>query len=183
MRLLELRQQYETEVDMVLPLVQKPGWADSALVDLGTFNSAMALNGTGQLTPVVDQQKFFFGTPASPVRLRAIGLSFVGTMETDWDYLRGTALVTPPSQPLNSSVTGTSFQPKTVLVGSVPMFGSSSPPAYVSGYAVQNISPFGTWTIRFGKYLVGKRPPGGPEVDRTSLKDLVLHLRVVYEPG
>ena len=149
----------ETDTEVVIPIVQ-PWFLDGApLITAAVFNNAIATAPGGQ--PITLPFNFpDNGLVASGARLKSFGLSFgaeysaaaeagLDHNQTADSFKRLLVKITPPAQAQDTSARAP------IVVGNVGLHDSAQIAA-VQGNAVQNLSPFGQWTVALHPFIVFK---------------------------
>lgn len=179
----------ETDTEIVYPLVQPWLPDETPLITAKAFNDAIATAPGGK--PII-LPAFNFpdnGLLASNARLKGIGVSFgadyngveagLDHNQTADSFKRIMVKITPPTQ------TQDSFARTPILVGNVGLLDSSQM-ATVEGNAVQNLSPFGEWTIGLHPFIIFKDQSKRDLLDNNGVSSPIRDLKVTlrfYVPG
>jgi hypothetical protein len=188
-RSLSLAAEQETVSEIVIPLVQ-PWLPTGPLVT----NFDDVVNGAAGGQPV----SLPFDLPNNPLlhpraRLKAIGVSFgnafapaaggsgIDGNQTADAFTRLTLKITTPEQKKED---GTTYPRPEVLIGNVGLL-STSEMSSVEGNAVENLSPFGRWTIVIHPFFVWK-DGAQRKISDDNLSDRIRDFKIAlrfYVPG
>jgi hypothetical protein len=181
----------ETVSEVVIPLVQPWLPSGQSLITADAFNSAVNSGTDGQ--PITLSFNLLNNGLLDPqTRLKGIGISFgnafnivagsgIDRNQTSDAFTRLTVTI---ATPLQLAADGSSYSRPPVLIGNVGLHGAGGG-SVVEGNAVENVSPFGSWTVKVHPLIVWKdsskqtlaNPP-----DSAPMSDLKLSLRL-YVPG
>ncbi len=190
-RFLDIEKQQEVSYDLVVPLTQKWGSSQAAILPYDALRKCID-NPDRQKTISFELGDVF--PSQDRVRLRAIGLAFgsapVGTDFGSTDrlgYWRLRATIHTPKQP-KVTQPGSFYQRPPVVFGNVSLHSHAVPMAISSGPECRNLDPRGTWTIVLSRLAVfcdekEAHIEHDPNTEFYLIKDLKLHLSVVAKPA
>jgi hypothetical protein len=180
----------ESLSEIVIPLVQ-PWWSQQPLIKQGDFDHALSNAENGKPISLSFQlPKNSFLDPRT--RLKSIGVSFgnasaivpgsgIDRNEIVDNFTRLTLKVTTPAQTRKD---GSQYYRPPVLIGNVGLHGTNTR-SVVEGNSVENLSPFGVWSIDVHPLVVwkdGSKQLISSPTYSDPVKDLKIFLRF-YVPG
>lgn len=196
-RYVEYEAQYETEYEIVIPLVQQWRWDGSPIIEARAFKERFKKGASDEQTfPLItlafNLQDVFHHQER--VRVNSIGLTYAtdfvnvdgidANMAKD-SYSRIRATIRTPEQE-SPWKKGEKYRKPPVILGSVSVYSGNTPLATESGPIVYNINPLGDWEIALEPLVAWKdkeRLALYVSWFNNSVEDLKLHLRVVSKPN
>ncbi|KXU84446.1 hypothetical protein CI15_23570 [Paraburkholderia monticola] len=184
----------EESAEIVLPLVQPWFGPNGSLIDMQTFKDAISgAKGKPISLPFEIRDD---GMLDARTRIRAISLSFgneynpsssgIDRNQTTDAFSRMFVKITTPEQIAED---GTSYRRSPVVLGNVCLHAAGSPLATADGATVENLRPFGKWTVDVHPLAVWKDSSiktvsanRDDEAKMLEVRDFKLTLRT-YVPG
>ena len=173
----------ESSTDVVVPLVQ-PWFSSTPLIDSAKFEKQIAsANGKPvRLTFELPNN----GLLPETCRVRGVGLAFANRFndssstgidrnQTSGNYTRILARIHTPEQ---FSVRNEPYRRPTLIAGNVGLHSAGAPVAWIEGPQVDNLKPFGAWSIELHPMVVWKE--GQARNIEGSQGDTLLDLSLIH---